>query len=139
MICVSRNVRAPTFTGAFALAATAVAPSLLALVVTPLRAGAAVAEEDPILFYRAPMGGREISKAPKKDSMGMDFLPVRRSAVVPLLGNLPYRPANPSEKPLFWHDSMGMGEISATKKKDSMGMEMLAVRPGDIAGLLPQR
>ena len=47
------------------------------------------AQDDPILFYRDPMGERVVSARPRRDSMGMDFLPVRRSEVVPLLGRLP--------------------------------------------------
>ena len=29
-----------------------------------------------ILYYRNPMGLPDISKTPKKDSMGMDYIPV---------------------------------------------------------------
>ncbi len=122
-----------------ALAAVLGVPSLIAADVIPFSVSAAVAAEDPVLFYRSPMGANEISKTPKKDNMGMDFIPVRRSTVAPLLAKLPSTPRNPSEEPLFWHDSMGMGEVSLTPKKDSMGMEMLPVRAGDIAGLLPPR
>ena len=46
-------------------------------------------QDDPVLFYRDPMGERTVSARPRRDSMGMDFLPVRRSEVVPLLGRLP--------------------------------------------------
>jgi membrane fusion protein, copper/silver efflux system len=129
----------PALSGIVAAVAALSAPSLIAVAAAPFGVSAAVAAEDPILFYRSPMGATQLSKAPKKDSMGMDFLPVRRSTVVALLGRLPAKSANTSEEPLFWHDSMGMGEISTTQKKDSMGMEMLPVRPSDIAGLLPPR
>lgn len=30
--------------------------------------------ERPIIYYRDPMGGPDISAEPKKDSMGMDYL-----------------------------------------------------------------
>ena len=74
-----------------------------------------------ILFYRDPMGLPEISPAPKKDSMGMDFLPVYESD--------PAAPAQPNgdKKILFYRDPMGRPAISPTPKKDSMGMDFLPV------------
>lgn len=94
-------------------------------------------EEDPVLFYRDPMGGREVSRALKKDAMGMDFLPVRRSEVAPLIVKLPALPASSTEEPLFYRDAMGGPDISLTPKKDSMGMDYLPVRPADVVSLLP--
>lgn len=49
-------------------------------------------EEGPILFYRDPMGGRDLSRKPRMDAMGMDYAPVRRSEVAPLLSTLPTPP-----------------------------------------------
>ena len=49
------------------------------------------AQDDPILFYRDPMGERAVSPGPRKDSMGMDFLPVYPSQIVPLLPPLTRR------------------------------------------------
>ena len=74
-----------------------------------------------ILFYRDPMGLPEISPAPKKDSMGMDFLPVYEGD--------PAAPAQPNgdKKILFYRDPMGLPAISPTPKKDSMGMDFLPV------------
>jgi len=51
---------------------------------TPPKAAAALAPGDPssapgskrILYYRNPMGLADTSRAPKKDSMGMDYIPV---------------------------------------------------------------
>ena len=57
---------------------------------------AAVAQGDPIVFYRDPMGEALFARAPKKDSMGMDYLPVTRSQISPLLGKLP-----PTAAPAF--------------------------------------
>lgn len=97
----------------------------------------AYAEEDPVLFYRDPMGGAEISKQPRKDDMGMDFVPVRRSQMVPLLSRIPRSSQPSSEDPLFFRDAMGGTEISFTPKTDDMGMDFLPVRSSDLKGLLP--
>lgn len=94
-------------------------------------------EDDPVFFYRDPMGGREISRAPKKDAMGMDFLPVRRSEIAPLISKLPALPASSTEEPLFYRDAMGGADISLAPKKDSMGMDYLPVRPADVVSVLP--
>jgi Cu(I)/Ag(I) efflux system membrane fusion protein len=42
----------------------------------PAVPGTAAAGERKILYYRNPMGLPDISPAPKKDSMGMDYIPV---------------------------------------------------------------
>lgn len=97
------------------------------------------AQDDPILFYRDPMGERAVSARPRRDSMGMDFLPVRRSEVVPLLGRLPNpmpAPA-PGEAPLFFRDPMGGSATATAPRKDSMGMDFLPIFPSQIAPLLP--
>jgi Cu(I)/Ag(I) efflux system membrane fusion protein len=68
-----------------------------------------------ILFYRDPMGLPEISTEPKKDSMGMDYLPVHD-------GDAPGQ-----GKILFYRDPMGLPKISTEPKKDSMGMNYIPV------------
>ncbi len=101
-------------------------------------------QDDPILFYRDPMGERVVSARPRRDSMGMDFLPVRRSEVAPLLGRLPNPLPAPAagEAPLFYRDPMGGSAMSTAPRKDSMGMDFLPIYPSQIAPLLlplPQR
>ena len=125
------------FMGAFALAAGSVAAALPFLS-APIFSAIAQTQDDPILFYRPPMGGADLSPRPKKDGMGMDYLPVRRSEVLPLLKKLPAVPVASSEKPLFWRAPMGGPEISLSPKKDGMGMDFLPVRAADIARLLPR-
>jgi|GEM_PF-263632 len=68
------------------------------------------------LFYRDPMGKAEISVTPKKDAMGMDYLPVYRSD------------SEGTGRILFYRDPMGRPEISPAPKKDSMGTDYLPVR-----------
>jgi Cu(I)/Ag(I) efflux system membrane fusion protein len=124
--------------GALALAggvACAVAPAI-PLLSNVQMVSAAQAEDDPVLFYRDPMGGPELSRTPKKDGMGMDFLPVRRSAVAPLISRL-RSPQRSGEAPLFWRDAMGGTDISLSPRKDSMGMDFLPVRAADLAAVLP--
>ena len=43
------------------------------------RRGSASAGKQAILYYRNPMGLPDISPTPKKDSMGMDYIPVYES------------------------------------------------------------
>ncbi|MDE2361106.1 MAG: efflux RND transporter periplasmic adaptor subunit [Hyphomicrobiales bacterium] len=94
------------------------------------------AEDDPIVFYRHPMGEPKVSRVPKKDSMDMDYLPVRRAQIAPFLGKLPATSAPSTDAPLFWRDAMGGPEISPTPKKDAMGMDYLPVRPAEAIALL---
>jgi len=94
--------------------------------------------DDPILFYRDPMNGPALSHLPKKDGMGMDFLPVRRSQIAPLLGKLPETTAPSREEPLFYRDPMGASDISPVPRKDGMGMDYLPVRPADLRPLLSE-
>jgi Cu(I)/Ag(I) efflux system membrane fusion protein len=78
-------------------------------------APAGTAEDGEVLFYRDPMGLPEISTEPKKDSMGMDYIPVYENQVAS------------QGKILFYRDPMGLPEISTEPKKDSMGMDYIPV------------
>ncbi|MBG0811182.1 efflux RND transporter periplasmic adaptor subunit [Methylosinus sp. H3A] len=131
---------APLF-GALALAASVTASVLHASHSDAARSDhptAVAALDDPILFYRDPMGGAEVSRHPRKDGMGMDFLPVRRSRIAPFVGKLPDPPAASREEPLFYRDPMGGDDISAGPRKDGMGMDYLPVRPVDLRAVLPE-
>lgn len=94
------------------------------------------APEDPVLFYRDPMGDPKVSPRAMKDGMGMDYLPVQRSDVLSVLAKLPLRPAKPNEKALFWRDPMGGPEISMTPKRDAMGMDFLPIDETEAIALL---
>ena len=77
-----------------------------------------------ILYYRNPMGLPDISATPKKDEMGMPYLPVyadQRGGVTPA--------ATPKgeHKVLYYRNPMGLPDVSATPKKDEMGMAYLPV------------
>ena len=100
------------------------------------RWGAAVAQSDPVLFSRDPMGQPAVSPSPKKDGMGMDFLPVRQSQIAPLLPKLSTQSAPGSDEVLFWRDPMGGAAVAMAPKRDSMGMDFLPVRSADAIALL---
>ncbi|MBF0422129.1 MAG: efflux RND transporter periplasmic adaptor subunit [Magnetococcales bacterium] len=97
--------------------------------------------ERRILYYRHPMGLADTSPIPKKDSMGMDYIPVYAESPTPDGGRRGI-PANGSheghgagsvQRPsgerriLYYRHPMGLADTSPTPKKDSMGMDYLPV------------
>jgi Cu(I)/Ag(I) efflux system membrane fusion protein len=76
-----------------------------------------------ILFYRDPMGLPEISSVPKKDSMGMDYLPVYDTPT----GAAPAANEGGKGKILYYRNPMGLPDVSYEPKKDSMGMDYIPV------------
>jgi RND family efflux transporter, MFP subunit len=71
-----------------------------------------------ILYYRNPMGQPDTSPVPKKDSMGMDYIPVYADEVK----------AKPKERTiLYYRNPMGQPDTSPVPKKDSMGMDYIPV------------
>lgn len=71
-----------------------------------------------ILYYRNPMGLADTSKVPKKDSMGMDYIPVYADEVE----------AKPAvRKILYYRNPMGLPDTSPVPKQDSMGMDYIPV------------
>jgi membrane fusion protein, copper/silver efflux system len=73
-----------------------------------------------ILFYRNPMGLADTSPVPKKDSMGMDYVPVYAEAARPAASRI-----------LFYRNPMGLADTSPVPKKDSMGMDYVPVYAAD--------
>jgi Cu(I)/Ag(I) efflux system membrane fusion protein len=103
--------------------------------------GATGADGRRIIFYRNPMGDPDVSAVPKKDSMGMDYLPVYE-------GEQKAAPASekmaPSDSPYdgnkkikFYRNPMGLPDTSPVPKKDSMGMDYIAVYEDDEASADP--
>ena len=108
------------------LPATGAAPAAEAATTPPPSSAApaapAVAAGDDhgkILFYRDPMGLPEISTTPRKDWMGMDYLPVYDT---PTGAN-----ASGQGKILYYRNPMGLPDVSYEPKKDSMGMDYIPV------------
>ncbi|HEV2548411.1 MAG TPA: efflux RND transporter periplasmic adaptor subunit [Stellaceae bacterium] len=91
--------------------------------------------ERAILYYRDPMGKPEYSPVPKKDAMGMDFVPVyegQEDNASPASASAP--PASqPKGRILYYRNPMGLADTSPVPKKDSMGMEYIPVLEGEDA------
>jgi len=68
------------------------------------------------LYYRNPMGLPDTSPTPKKDPMGMAYIPV-----------YPDEPMEQARKPLYYRNPMGLPDTSPTPKKDPMGMDYIPV------------
>lgn len=73
--------------------------------------------ERKVLFYRHPMNPAVTSPAPKKDEMGMDYIPVYEEAA----------PAKEEKKALFYRHPMNPSMTSPTPQKDEMGMDYIPV------------
>lgn len=104
------------------LPATGVAPVAEAATSTPSPAGGAD-DGGKVLFYRDPMGLPEISPVPKKDSMGMDYLPVHDTPT----GAPAVAETGGKGEILYYRNPMGLPDISYEPKKDSMGMDYIPV------------
>lgn len=72
-----------------------------------------------ILYYRNPMGLADTSPVPKKDSMGMDYIPVYADEAAAGKGS--------SRKILYYRNPMGLPDTSPVPKQDSMGMDYIPV------------
>lgn len=86
-----------------------------------------VAKERKILYYRNPMGLADTSAVPKKDSMGMDYVPVFADEV----GNGGANSPSGAKKILYYRNPMGLSDTSPVPKKDGMGMDYIPVYQGD--------
>ena len=94
----------------------------------------ASAAERTILYYRDPAGAPFWSATPKNDAQGRAFVPVYDDAEPTF--EPPPPPAQPKapqgeRKILFYRNPMGLPDTSPTPKKDSMGMDYIAVYEGD--------
>jgi Cu(I)/Ag(I) efflux system membrane fusion protein len=90
--------------------------------------------EHKILFYRNPMGAPDTSPVPKKDQMGMDYIPVYADEVGGAGGGAAQAPAKAEHKILFYRNPMGTGDTSPVPKKDQMGMDYLPVYADEVGG-----
>lgn len=80
-----------------------------------------------ILYYRNPMGQADTSDVPKKDSMGMDYIPVYEEVAGAMK-------EKKERKILYYRNPMGLPDTSDVPKLDSMGMDYLPVYEGDDEG-----
>ena len=81
-----------------------------------------------VLYYRNPMGEPDTSPVPKRDSMGMDYIPVYADEVSHGLRKPDASPSLSSERHvLYYRNPMGLADTSPVPKKDSMGMDYIPV------------
>ena len=100
--------------------------------VTPTEAAAA---ERRVLYYRDPMGEPYYSAEPKKDSMGMDYIPVYEGEEESPSPSPPPPAAASTGKGriLYYRNPMGLPDTSPVPKKDSMGMDYIPVYEDEAA------
>src|SRR5207244_11928407 len=98
-----------------------------------ITANEAAATERKVLYYRDPMGKPYYSAEPKKDSMGMDYIPVYEGEEESASRSFPPPAAASGGKGriLYYRNPMGLPDTSPVPKKDSMGMDYIPVREGD--------
>ncbi|CAK0761170.1 membrane fusion protein, copper/silver efflux system [Azospirillaceae bacterium] len=79
-----------------------------------------------ILYYRNPMGLPDTSPVPKKDTMGMDYVPVYADEAPISAKPAENKPAA-ARKILYYRNPMGLPDTSPVPKKDTMGMDYVPV------------
>jgi Cu(I)/Ag(I) efflux system membrane fusion protein len=89
-----------------------------------------------VIYYRDPDGKSEYSTQPKKTSDGRDFIAVQASEDVSFDDKPEVTPAGASASPagkrlLYYRNPMGLPDTSPVPKKDSMGMDYIAVYEGE--------
>ena len=81
-----------------------------------------------VLYYRDPMGGTDKSPVPKKDSMGMDYLPVYGEPPAKITPQAADR-----GRLLYYRNPMGLADTSPVPKRDAMGMDYIPVYEKDVS------
>jgi Cu(I)/Ag(I) efflux system membrane fusion protein len=94
---------------------------------------AAAAGERKILYYRDPSGAPIWSAEPKKDAGGRDYLPVFEDEEISFQPErkTPTAMAGGPRKIRYYRNPMGLPDTSPVPKKDSMGMDYIAVYDGE--------
>lgn len=99
------------------------------------------AKERKVLYYKDPMGGPDTSPVPKKDSMGMDYVPVYADEDTgpPPEWSASHQHGEAAPSPsqsttsgegrriLYYRNPMGLPDTSPVPKKDPMGMDYVPV------------
>jgi membrane fusion protein, copper/silver efflux system len=110
------------------LVVTGIKPPARAIVTT-----AAAAEHDAPIYYEDPDGKPDYSPTPKKTPDGRDYIAVRAGA--DSTSDKTPAPATASRaadrKIKYYRNPMGLADTSPVPKKDSMGMDYIAVLDGD--------
>src|SRR5471032_3652686 len=74
--------------------------------------------EKKVLYYRNPMGLPDTSPIPKKDPMGMDYIPVFAGE-----NSSAAATGDSRGKIVYYRNAMGLPDTSPVPKKDNMGMD----------------
>ena len=101
------------------------------------KVAAQMKQDRQILYYQNPDGSADYSPVPKKDGMGMDYVPVYADAAPEPKQAEPKR-TEPTPRPtdlsskgkgkiLYYRNAMGLPDVSSVPKKDSMGMDYVPV------------
>jgi Cu(I)/Ag(I) efflux system membrane fusion protein len=86
----------------------------------------------PVIYWRHPDGLPEWSANERQTSDGRDFLPVRASEDISLDPEAePAAPEAGERTILYYRNPMGLPDTSPVPKKDSMGMDYIAVYDGE--------
>jgi membrane fusion protein, copper/silver efflux system len=93
---------------------------------SPVAAQPADGNQRRILYYQAPMGP-ERSPAPKKDEMGMDYVPVFQEPDA----KPPTAAPAPAKRSILFFRAPMSADTSPVPKKDQMGMDYVPVYAGD--------
>lgn len=109
-------------------------PFLQPLLADP--AAPAAAGTGPVIYYRHPDGEPAYSAVPTKTADGRDFVPVRASEDISFddrakTAETQDQSSSGERKILHYRNPMGLPDISKVPKKDSMGMDYIAVYEGD--------
>ena len=112
------------------LVAAGITPTARAIAIVSL---AAAAEHDAPIYYQDPDGKPDYSPTPKRTADGRDYIAVRADA--DSVSDKTPAPAATSRaadrKIKFYRNPMGLPDTSPVPKKDSMGMDYIAVFDGD--------
>jgi membrane fusion protein, copper/silver efflux system len=107
----------------------------------PVAIGIAAAAERTPLYYQDPSGKPDYSPTPKKDAEGRDYVPVydeqRAAPVSTPASPAPAAAPGGERKILYYRNPMGLPDTSPVPKKDSMGMDYIAVYADEGSGTVP--
>src|SRR5246127_2079162 len=122
------------------IAAALIGSFLPGLQHTAIDIAATAAERTP-LYYQDPSGKADYSPTPKKDAKGRDYVPVydEQGTAPPSAPASPAPAAAPGgeRKILYYRNPMGLPDTSPVPKKDSMGMDYIAVYADEGSGTVP--
>ena len=110
-------------------AATKYRPQLEAMASQLVNAATSETPGRKIIYYKNPMGEPDISAAPKKDSMGMDYIPVYEDEISGQPGSLLPKSdkstkttdAEGGKKILYYRNPMGLPDTSPVPKLELHG------------------